>query len=142
MNFEIELLKELEAERQAKQEQRNKNKERKIAASIEVDELATAKQQKDKNERAQVGTIINCPVCNKSFRKMTYNHVFCSNGRNTKGRSSCKDTYWNCLATEKSFTENEQRAGKLQGKLQVKTVSIKNALIFADDADTDSYSED
>lgn len=50
-----------------------------------------------KAKSTKVGQVMSCPGCGKGTVKTTYNKVFCSNGRNTKGRSSCKDYYWNVI---------------------------------------------
>lgn len=34
-------------------------------------------------KQAKVGDVIQCPFCRKSFKKKTYNQVFCSNPRLT-----------------------------------------------------------
>jgi hypothetical protein len=44
---------------------------------------------------AKVGSTISCPVCSRSIVKTTYHKVFCSNNKTLRGRSSCKDQYWN-----------------------------------------------
>lgn len=46
---------------------------------------------------AKIGAEIACAYCNKKMIKKSYNQVFCSNGRTCKGRSSCKDKYWNTV---------------------------------------------
>lgn len=48
-------------------------------------------------KKAKRGSTIRCPNCSKKIVKTTYNKVFCSNGRTVKGRSSCKDVYWNTI---------------------------------------------
>ena len=47
----------------------------------------------DEAKAAKTGTVIECPVCHKRFRKKSYQQAFCSN----KGRDNCKDKYWNTM---------------------------------------------
>lgn len=51
---------------------------------------------------ATTGTMCNCPVCNKEFKKKSYQQAFCSN----KGHNNCKDLFWN--------RANEQRVQRAQ----------------------------
>lgn len=46
---------------------------------------------------AKVGDIINCPSCNTPFEKTHYQQAFCK----TKGKTKCKDKYWNTVTPEK-----------------------------------------
>ena len=39
------------------------------------------------NKDAKVGSIIECPVCHKPFKKIQYSQAFCS--------GECKDRFWN-----------------------------------------------
>ena len=41
--------------------------------------------------KAIIGETITCPVCEKRFKKKSYQKRFCSN----KGRGNCKDRYHN-----------------------------------------------
>ena len=50
-----------------------------------------------KAKSTKIGQNMQCPSCGKGIVKTTYNKVFCSNGRNTKGKSSCKDYFWNVM---------------------------------------------
>ena len=44
----------------------------------------------------------------KKFVKEIYNKIFCSNQRNHKGSSSCKDIYWNIIDERKrQFVRNQ-----------------------------------
>ena len=43
------------------------------------------------NKKARVGAAIRCACCGNSMIKKSYQSQFCRN----KGRSNCKDTYWN-----------------------------------------------
>jgi hypothetical protein len=49
------------------------------------------------NINASVGSTITCPSCNTSFIKNSYQTVFCK----TKGRTKCKDHYWNNIDESK-----------------------------------------
>ena len=46
---------------------------------------------------ASVGSMVLCPVCGRRFVKKSYQHSFCRN----KGRSNCKDKYWNTVIPER-----------------------------------------
>lgn len=71
--------------------------------------LAELKRQGDENEarrllsrhtdnkRSQVGTTIRCAFCGKRIIKKSYQTQFCSN----KGKSNCKDLYWNTVKPER-----------------------------------------
>lgn len=59
----------------------------------------------------KIGSLMFCPGCGKKIVKTTYNKVFCSNGRTTKGRSSCKDYYWNVI-TRGVYTPQKVDNGK------------------------------
>lgn len=48
-------------------------------------------------KHTKTGCTMTCPGCGKRIVKTTYNKVFCSNGRTVKGRSSCKDYFWNVI---------------------------------------------
>lgn len=48
-------------------------------------------------KNTRTGGRMLCPGCGKSIVKTTYNKVFCSNGRTVKGKSSCKDFFWNTI---------------------------------------------
>jgi len=48
---------------------------------------------------AKVGSTVQCPVCDKPFRKRSYQQAFCSN----KGKGNCKDTYWNTVSEKRAF---------------------------------------
>ena len=41
------------------------------------------------NKEAKTGTIIECPVCNKEFKKVQYSQAFCCR--------KCKDKYHNII---------------------------------------------
>ena len=47
--------------------------------------------------KAKTGSTIKCPSCGKSVVKTSYHKVFCSNQKTHRGRSSCKDKYWNTV---------------------------------------------
>lgn len=55
----------------------------------------------DANRAAKVGSKLSCPVCGVSFLKTTYHKVFCSNQKTHRGKSSCKDQYWNVATPER-----------------------------------------
>jgi hypothetical protein len=48
-------------------------------------------------KEAKVGAFINCPSCNTLFEKKHYQQAFCQ----TKGKTVCKDKYWNTVTPEK-----------------------------------------
>lgn len=48
-------------------------------------------------KRAMAGTVVHCPVCSRSFRKLRASHVFCRH----KGRGNCKDRFWNTVNDER-----------------------------------------
>lgn len=50
-----------------------------------------------RNKDAKVRSTIRCPICEKRFRKRSYQHAFCSN----KGGGNCKDRYWNIVDPER-----------------------------------------
>jgi len=50
-----------------------------------------AKARYENNKKINIGDNINCASCNKSVKKKSYQSQFCSN----KGRSNCKDYFWN-----------------------------------------------
>ena len=57
-------------------------------------------------KNAPVGAMIACPSCNKRFKKMSYQHTFCSR----IGPHNGKDTYWNwevSLRMERVIERNE-----------------------------------
>lgn len=62
---------------------------------------STMKTQYDANRAAKVGSKLSCPVCGASFLKTTYHKVFCSNQKTHRGKSSCKDQYWNSATPER-----------------------------------------
>jgi DNA-directed RNA polymerase subunit RPC12/RpoP len=62
-----------------------------------AEEIQDAMRRYDAAKSAKTGSEIRCPQCGKRITKTTYNKVFCSNGRTVKGRSSCKDVYWNTV---------------------------------------------
>jgi len=55
----------------------------------------TAKYQSAKS--AKVGDLCVCPSCNADFTKTNYQQAFCK----TKGKTVCKDKYWNTVTPEK-----------------------------------------
>ena len=55
------------------------------------------KAQYNKNKTAKVGELIKCPSCGTEFEKPYYNSIFC----NTKGKTICKDYYWNNVTPSK-----------------------------------------
>ena len=57
-------------------------------------------------KRAEVGTSIRCPTCEKLIVKSTYHKTFC-NSKKTKGRSSCKDYYHNVVTEKFKFKGRE-----------------------------------
>lgn len=59
--------------------------------------VSAMRAQYDANRAAKTGSHVNCPVCGVSFKKTTYHKVFCSNQKTQRGRSSCKDQYWNTV---------------------------------------------
>jgi uncharacterized protein with PIN domain len=61
------------------------------------EDIRDAVQRYHAAKSAKTGSSIRCPQCGKLITKTTYNKVFCSNGRTVKGRSSCKDAYWNAV---------------------------------------------
>lgn len=52
---------------------------------------------------AKIGDKILCPNCSRKFIKKTKDHTFCSNQRQIKGKSSCKDQYWNTVDFRKNL---------------------------------------
>lgn len=63
------------------------------------------------NLRADTGSIIECPVCSKKFKKATYHKVFCSNQK-THGAENCKDRYWNTVDEKRRNRAKEWAPGK------------------------------
>jgi hypothetical protein len=51
----------------------------------------------DRNKWAMAGMVVICPVCGRSFRKLTASHVFCRR----KGPGNCKDRFWNTVNDER-----------------------------------------
>lgn len=47
------------------------------------------------NATAAVNTMIKCACCGKDIKKMSYQQKFCK--AYSKGKSSCKDVYWNVV---------------------------------------------
>jgi hypothetical protein len=76
---------------------------------------------------AKVGDNICCPSCGTVFVKKSYQHVFCSNGRN-KGAGNCKDAYWNKVDNKKrnrkhskSHYKKYNKGHKSYGSFMVRT---------------------
>jgi len=70
------------------------------------DFISIIKQKYEENSNADIGSYMNCPICNRKIRKKSYQHKFCSN----KGSGNCKDRYWNIV------DENRLKRAKLFGK--------------------------
>ncbi len=49
------------------------------------------------NKQSKVGETCICPSCNTEFEKTNYQQAFCK----TKGKTICKDKYWNTVTPEK-----------------------------------------
>lgn len=64
---------------------------------INVGKTIDARNKYSLAKSAKVGDTVCCAGCGKKFIKTTYNKTFCSNGRTTKGKSSCKDRYHNMM---------------------------------------------
>lgn len=45
------------------------------------------------NSKSKVGSMITCPCCGQSIKKISYQKQFCSNN----GSGNCKDVYWNTV---------------------------------------------
>lgn len=83
------------------------HKEEKIKERLN-EKINLLKSRYQKARSAKIGKIIECPVCRKKFVKEIYNKIFCSNQRNHKGSSSCKDIYWNTIDERKrQFVRNQ-----------------------------------
>jgi hypothetical protein len=55
------------------------------------------KQKYETSKAAKVGDNCICPSCGNEFEKMYYQQAFCK----IKGKSKCKDKYWNTVTPEK-----------------------------------------
>lgn len=58
------------------------------------------------NKNADIGQVIKCPSCDATFIKEHYQQAFCK----TKGKSICKDKYWNTVTPDKK--NNRTRLSK------------------------------
>ena len=56
------------------------------------------------NKQAKTGTIIECPVCHKRFKKIQYSQAFCC------GR--CKDKYHNMVDGDRHRYSNVSKVSK------------------------------
>lgn len=54
-------------------------------------------------KKTRAGQMVRCPCCGKFFKKKVHSQAFCSNGRTVKGRSSCKDRYWNTVNPARQY---------------------------------------
>lgn len=61
----------------------------------------------DISKKSKIGDLVKCPSpdCNNTFKKKTYNKVFCS--------KKCKDDYWN-YQREKEYLEHPYSSDALQ----------------------------
>ncbi|WP_028487834.1 hypothetical protein [Thiothrix lacustris] len=65
--------------------------------------LQTSVDAYSKAESAGAGTVINCPNCGKSFKKVNRFHIFCSHSRNKReGGGNCSDEWHNKLNPERA----------------------------------------
>lgn len=47
------------------------------------------------NKRAEIGCTIECTYCGRKVLKKTKDHAFCGAKYKIKGKSSCKDSFYN-----------------------------------------------
>lgn len=88
-----------------KLDERKKSEER-------LQNMVSAMEAKYKhNLIAATGSIIECPVCSKKFKKATYHKVFCSNQK-THGPENCKDRYWNTVDERRRERAKTWASGK------------------------------
>lgn len=55
------------------------------------------RDQYQSNKKSKVGDECVCPSCQAKFTKTNYQQAFCK----TKGKTVCKDKYWNTVTPEK-----------------------------------------
>lgn len=65
--------------------------------TLTIQSAGSLKPFYDAAKSAKTGETISCPVCKKQFVKRSYQQAFCSN----KGKSNCKDKYWNQSTPER-----------------------------------------
>ena len=76
------------------------NTDREAEEAMRESDIEEMKWIYRQNKRKPTGSKCPCPVCLKGFIKKTANQAFC--GGKKKGRSTCKDRYWN-IVNEKYY---------------------------------------
>lgn len=78
-------------------------------------------EAKEKCTLAKIGSEITCPSCQTKFLKKSYNSVFCK----TKGKTVCKDYYWNNVDEKKR--NNTTRISPANQRYYVNVILEKEA---------------
>lgn len=72
-------------------------------SNLQTSVIQTSVDAYGKAESAVAGTVINCPNCGKSFKKVNRFHIFCSHSRNKRDDGgNCSDEYHNKLNPERA----------------------------------------
>jgi len=90
-------------EDQADYESRNYEREKRDQYHFKNKEKM--KKQLFENKRAEVRATINCAYCNRALVKVNPDHGFCGKKYKIKGKSSCKDAFYN-------YTDDARRKHK------------------------------